>query len=467
MAEILIIDDDELFCEFLSSAFMEDGHRVDCAYNLEDGLQLVSTRLFDVIFLDVRMPDGNGLDKLPEVRNAASSPEVIIVTGAGTINGAEMAIKSGAWDYISKPASVSPIKLTLMRALQYREEKLKKKGFTALKMEGIIGGSSSMKACYDLVLEASQSDANVLITGETGTGKEIFARAIHENSFRAQGRFLIVDCASLTPSLTESALFGYEKGAFTGADTGRKGLISQAHGGTLFLDEIGELPMTIQKSFLRVLQERRFRPLGGTQELASDFRLIAATNRDLDRLTEEGLFRKDLLFRVRSMSLEIPPLREHQDDLIDIALYHTIRICRRGRIEPKVFSPDFTEALRAYAWPGNVRELVNALENAIAAALSAPTLFARHLPSAIRVKLAQQKALGEFEEDHDVEMTMPASLPCLKDFRKNMYEKAEIKYLQQVILSSRGDVEEACRISGLGRARLYELLTRHRLKLSH
>jgi len=466
MAAILIIDDDELFCEFLSSAFVEDGHDVEWAYSLEDGLRLVSDRPFDIVFLDVMLPDGNGLDKLTEVREAASRPEVIILTGAGTINGAELAIKSGAWDYISKPSSVSPIKLTLMRAVQYHEEKSRKRVYAALKMDGIIGESSAMKACHDLVLEASASDANVLISGETGTGKELFAKAIHENSRRALRRFVIVDCASLTPSLTESTLFGYEKGAFTGADASRDGLIKQANGGTLFLDEIGELPLPIQKSFLRVLQERRFRPLGGANEMESDFRLIAATNRNLDRLAEEGLFRRDLLFRIRSISLEIPPLRKHPDDLLDIALYHTARICKRSRIEPKQFSPDFTEALSAYSWPGNVRELVNALENAIASALSAPTIFARHLPSAIRIKLTQLKAFGEFSEDHDIE-SVPANLPRLKDFRKDIFEKAEGKYLQQLILSSHGNIEEACRISGLGRARLYELLTRHRLKLSN
>jgi two-component system NtrC family response regulator len=294
MAKILIIDDDELFCELLSSAFKDDGHEVDCAYGLNSGLHLVSQRSFDVVFLDVRLPDGNGLDKLSEIRDAASGPEVIILTGAGTAGGAELAIKSGAWDYIQKPSSISVMTLPLIRALQYREEKLKKKPSAILKMEGIIGGSSRMKACHDLVSEASSCDANVLITGETGTGKELFAKAIHENSPRASRNFVIVDCASLTPSLTESTLFGYEKGAYTGADYRRDGLIKQANGGTLFLDEIGELPLSIQKSFLRVLQEHRFRSLGGGKEIESDFRLIAATNRNLDQMVREGLFREDL-----------------------------------------------------------------------------------------------------------------------------------------------------------------------------
>ncbi len=467
MAEILIIDDDELFCELLSNAFTDDGHKVDCAHTLKSGLRLVSKRYFDIVFLDVRLPDGNGLDKLTEIRDSASAPEVIILTGAGTPNGAELAIKSGAWDYIQKPSTISAMTLPLIRALQYREEKLKKKPSAVLKMEGIIGSSSRMKACHDLVSEAASCDASVLITGETGTGKELFAKAIHENSPRASRNFVIVDCASLTPSLTESTLFGCEKGAYTGADYSRDGLIKQANGGTLFLDEIGELPPSIQKSFLRVLQEHRFRSLGGGKEIESDFRLIAATNRHLDQMVMDGLFREDLFFRIRSMTLEVPPLREHLNDLIEIAAYHAARICKRSHMEPKKLSSDFVEALRSYTWPGNVRELVNAVERAIAAALSAPTLFAKHLPSAIRVKLAQLKAFGAMSGKDGPDVGVPAKLPLLKVFREEMYSKAEEKYLQQLILSCHGDISEACRMSGLGRARLYEILTKHHMKLSN
>lgn len=466
MAKILVIDDDEAFCELLSSAFTVDEHEVECAYSLKSGMHLVSKRSFDVVFLDVQLPDGNGLNSLPEIREAASQPEVIIVTGAGTANGAELAIKCGAWDYISKPSGMSSMKLPLIRALQYREEKLKKRPAGTLKMDGIVGGSVRMKACYDLLSEASSCDASVLITGETGTGKELFAKAIHENGYRASRSFVIVDCASLTPNLTESTLFGYEKGAYTGADSRRDGLIKQANGGTLFLDEIGELPLSIQKSFLRVLQEHRFRSLGGEQETESDFRLIAATNCDLDQLVKEGLFRKDLLFRIRSITLEVPPLREHLDDLIEIAVYHTARICKRSRMEPKKLSPDFIDALLSYHWPGNVRELVHAIERAVAAALSAPTLFSRHLPSAIRVKLAQLRAFGKSPAEDDSEDFMPVQLPRLKYFREDTYARMEKKYLQQLIKSSNGDIDEACRIAGLGRTRLYEVLTKHHLKLS-
>jgi two-component system, NtrC family, response regulator len=466
MTRILIIDDDEMFCGLLSSAFTGEGYEVDCAYSLESGLHLISNHSFDVVFLDVRLPDGNGLEKLSEIRDAASAPEVIILTGAGTVDGAELAIKSGAWDYIQKPSSISSMMLPLIRALQYREEKLKKKPSATLKMEGIIGCSSRMRSCSDLVAEAASCDANVLITGETGTGKELFAKAIHENSRRASRSFVIVDCAALTQNLTESTLFGYEKGAFTGADQHRTGLILQADGGTLFLDEIGELPLSTQKSFLRVLQEHRFRPLGGAKEIESDFRLLAATNCNLDKMVEAGQYRKDLLFRIRSITLEVPPLREHLDDLVEIAIYHTTRICKRSRIEPKKLSPDFIEALLSYAWPGNVRELVNAVERSIAAALSAPTLFRKHLPSAIRIKLAQSKTFEELPNEFNLG-AVPDKLPRLKDLREAIYAKVEKNYLQQLMKFTHGNIEEACRIADLSRTRFYEILRKHHIKISN
>jgi len=462
MSKILIIDDDVMFCRLLTGALNADGYVISCAYCLEDGLKMVAAESFDVVFLDVRLPDGNGLDKLGEIRDAASEPEVIILTGAGNANGAELAINSGAWDYIQKPSSISSMKLPLLRALQYREEKLKKRPTANLKTGGLIGRSPQMKACLGVVAEAASCDANVLITGETGTGKELFAQAIHVNSSRADKSFVIVDCAALTQNLTESVLFGYEKGAFTGADGRRDGLIKQAHGGTLFLDEIGELPLALQKSFLRVLQEHRFRPLGGAKEVQSDFRLLAATNRHLEQLVEKGLFREDLLFRIRSITLTALPLREHIDDLFEIAIYHTARICERNRIETKQLSPDFLEALLAYNWPGNVRELVNALERAIAAALSAPTLFARHLPSAIRVKLAQSSNLPE---NQPPEAAATSPFPKLKDLREATYAQVEKKYMEDLLKSTGGDIETACRISDLSRTRFYEILRKHHIQI--
>lgn len=465
MAKVLIIDDNEQFCNLLSNMVKKEGYDAVCAYTLTDGLHYASTLPFDVVFLDVMLPDGNGLDKLSEIRNCPSAPEVIILTGAGTVDGAEMAIKSGAWDYIPKPSSISVMMLPLIRALQYREEKMKKSPSADLKLPGIIGSSGRMKRCYELVVEAASADVNVIITGETGTGKELFAKAIHENSRRSEKNFVVVDCAALQETLTESTLFGYEKGAFTGAVQHRDGLIKQGDGGTLFLDEIGELPLSIQKSFLRVLQEHRFRPLGAVKEIDSNFRLIAATNRNLDQMVHEGQFREDLLFRLRSLTLHLPALREHTEDIVEIAIYHTARICKRSGLDVKQLSPDFLDAVVSYPWPGNVRELVNALERAIAAALSSPTLFRRHLPSSIRVQLAQA-VVGDQPPAENDKTAMPIAMPSrdahtLKALREATYEKVEKAYLIDLMEKTGGDILTACKISGISRARLYQLIKKH------
>jgi two-component system NtrC family response regulator len=261
MARVLIIDDDELICEMLSFMVEDMGHSASSATTLKTGFEKASSENFDVIFLDIKMPDGSGLHLLPRIRELPLHPEVIIITGSGDADGAELAIKNGAWDYIQKSSSTKEMLLPFVRALQYREEKNARKPPTALKLNGVIGRSPTMKVCLDLLAQAAQSEVNVLLTGETGTGKEVFARAIHENSMRAENNFVVVDCTALPATLVESVLFGHEKGAFTGADRAQVGLVRQAHAGTLFLDEIGELPLAVQKAFLRVLQEHRFRPV--------------------------------------------------------------------------------------------------------------------------------------------------------------------------------------------------------------
>jgi two-component system NtrC family response regulator len=465
--KVLIIDDDKEFCDLLSEMVQETGYESLCAYTLHDGLKLASSGQFDVVFLDVLLPDGNGLEKLTEIRNCASSPEVIILTGAGTVDGAELAIKSGAWDYIPKPSSISVMMLPLIRALQYREEKLKKEMQTTLKMEGIIGSGPKMKRCYELVAEAAATDANVIITGETGTGKELFAKAIHENSHRAAKNFVIIDCAALQETLSESTLFGYKKGAFTGAFQNHDGLIKQGDGGTLFLDEIGELPFSIQKNFLRFLQEHRFRPLGAEKEIDSDFRIISATNRNLDQLIQSGHFREDLLFRLRSLTIHLPALREHPEDIVAIAVYYAAKICKRSGLEVKQLSQDFLDAIVSYTWPGNVRELINALERAIAVALSSPTLFRKHLDSSIRVQLARAMVAKKrpTDEEDDQAIVRPPQMVKLKELRDSAYEKIEKKYLHELMEKTGGDIMQACKISDISRARLYQLIKKHGISI--
>ncbi len=460
MPKILVIDDDEDICGSLETAINLMGFPTDHAFDMEDGLRKINSNAYDVVFLDVYLPDGDGLDALPKIRAIPSSPEVIIITGEGHPDGAELAIKNGAWDYIQKPLSVDNIILQLTRSLQYRDEKKAIKPSMALKREGIIGESPEIRKCLDLVVQAALSDVNVLITGDTGTGKELFASAIHENSGRSGKNFVIVDCAALPETLVESTLFGHVKGAFTGAYQDREGLIKQADGGTIFLDEIGELPTSVQKTFLRVLQERRFRPVGSKKEINSDFRLIAATNRDLNELIKDGKFRRDLLFRIKSLIIELPPLKERVQDIKELALQTMIKFCDREGIGTKGFSPEFIKILETYDWPGNVRELINIIEGAISKARYEPTLFPKHLSNQIRINVARSSfKTGPEKKLHPTENPSPSQpFSTLKEFRETVIMENEKRYLRELISFTGGDIKEACRISGLGRARLYGLM---------
>ena len=457
MARVLIIDDDELICEMLSFMVEDMGHSASSATTLKTGFEKASSENFDVIFLDIKMPDGSGLHLLPRIRELPLHPEVIIITGSGDADGAELAIKNGAWDYIQKSSSTKEMLLPFVRALQYREEKNARKPPTALKLNGVIGKSPSMNVCLDLLAQAAQSEVNVLLTGETGTGKEVFARAIHENSMRAENNFVVVDCTALPATLVESVLFGHEKGAFTGADRAQVGLVRQAHAGTLFLDEIGELPLAVQKAFLRVLQEHRFRPVGAKREIESNFRLIAATNRNLEKMVQDGMFRSDLLFRVRTDAIELPPLSARKGDIKELAMYHMARVCERYQIGTKGFSPEFFDALMAYEWPGNVRELVNAMERAISDAYHEPTLFPKHLPLDLRVKLARSSVKKEAIPTAEGVVPLGSLAECR--------HAAEGRYLRDLMFQTKGKIKEACRISGLSRSRLYVLLKEHNLSI--
>lgn len=463
MADVLIIDDEEMICEVLSRQVESMGHRAIKAFTLSDGLEKALSRNCDVIFLDVNLPDGNGLEALPRFRTVPAAPEVIIITGAGAPDGAELAIRFGAWDYLRKPFPKGEAILQLTRALQYRKEKSRLKATVALKRNGIVGQSPEINACLNDVAMAVQSNANVLITGETGTGKELFARAIHENSSRRDGNFVVVDCTVLPEKLVESVLFGHRKGAFTGADRAHEGLIKQADHGTLFLDEIGELPVNLQKSFLRVIQEHRFRPVGGTKEVTSDFRLVAATNRDLDQMAESGGFRQDLLFRLDSFTIELPPLRNRIQDIRELAMYHVAKLCEQNGLETKGFSPEFFEALAAYDWPGNVRELVNVLDQSIIAKPASSVLFPKHLPDRIRIKIARNLLKNETSPVlvHPEDTIPSEPFPKLKALRDARIAELEHQYVRDLMRRTKGDIREACRISGLKRARLYELMKKY------
>jgi len=473
MAKVLVIDDDTNIREVCKLVIEGMGHEVEARPSLAKGLDALDKDFYDVVYLDVDLPDGNGLLSIPAITERDRPPEVIIFTGASYPNGAELAIKNGAWDYIEKPATAESMTLPLIRALQYRKEKFANRPPTvALKREGIIGNSPRVAACLDLVAQAANSDANTLITGETGTGKELFARAIHDNSDRATGPFVVVDCSSLTETLIESVLFGHAKGAFTGAEKKQEGLIKQADKGTLFLDEVGELPFPQQKAFLRVLQERRFRPVGAKEEETSDFRLVAATNKDLDTLAETGDFRTDLLFRLRTMHIHIPPLRLRGEDVRELAIHYMNAYCKKYKVPLKGFSPEFLDCLQEYDWPGNVRELVNVMENIIVRAQFEPTLYPKHLPPEVRIRVMSGK-LHEATSAQDNESSQSlapatgtaqasvsdAAIPLVPfdDYKKD----TEFRYFKALMQTTGADIHKACELSQLGKQSLYRYLRIH------
>ena len=460
MADVLIIDDDKAICDMLTGMIRDMGHNVDSAGLKVEARKKVSAGSYDVVFLDARLPDGCGLDILPDIRQTTSSPEVIVMTGYGDPDSAEIAISNGAWDYLQKPLSPKQIILPLSRVLKHRDERDKSSTQSlALEKIGILGSSKGIRGCYEMLGRAARSDANVLLTGETGTGKDLFSRAIHENSNRSSGRFVIVDCASLPETLVESVIFGHVKGSFTGADTEQEGLIKQADNGTLFLDEMGELPLNIQKTFLRVLQEHRFRPVGGKKEITSNFRLICATNRNLESMVASGLFREDLFYRLKSIVIELPSLKSRKKDINVITLHHIKKICERNRVETKECSPEFLLALERYNWPGNVRQLVNTLENACSTCGDEQTLHAVHLPVQVRINSAResikqvQSAIAEPSKNKTFSRTLPS-------FRK-LIDETENQYLRDLIAHSNGDIKMCCTISGLSRSRMYALLKKH------
>jgi two-component system, NtrC family, response regulator len=452
MSRLVVIDDDPQYADLLRRRLSLSGHEAICCENLRAGHQAIASFSPEMVLLDIRLPDGNGLEQIDLVKTAPCLPEVVVITASGDEDGAELAIRSGVWDYWQKGRPVDDLMFSVAQALEYRRERLARRNSRSLDLGGLLGQSQAMRACLGAIAEASASDVPVLISGETGTGKEMVAKAIHSNSDRALRPLVPVDCASLTETLVESSLFGHDKGAFTGASTDRVGLVRQAHEGTLFLDEVGELPLNLQKSFLRVLQEKRFRPVGSDREIFSDFRLLAATNRDLKQMVAAGTFREDLYFRLRSMDIELPPLRLRGGDVLMIAETVLTEVCERLALPPKELSAAFREALASYPWPGNVRELRQAVECAVVAAGMFRTLEAIHLPIQIRVQLARASVAPEFNRTPFGPKAK--GRPTLAEVR----DAASEAYLSRLLDEVHGDVEAACEISGISRSRLYGLL---------
>lgn len=461
MSKILVIDDDKWFVTFLRRALAKHGYETECHTQIGGALELAEKTSPDVVFLDVNLPDGSGLDLLPMLSALECAPEVIIITGLPDDDGAKSALTHGAWDYICKSDPVERVFLAADRALRFRAEKLAAALQGGLRNSGIVGNSKAMSRCLADAARAARSQAPVLITGDTGTGKELLARAIHENSARKSGEFVIVDCAALPTHLVESLLFGHKKGAFTGATTDHTGLVRIADGGTLFLDEVGELPQEMQKRFLRVLQDRKYRPVGSGVEEKSDFRLIAATNRDLDADVKNGAFRSDLLHRMRSLWISAPPLCEREGDVRLLTDYFLDMRAgdRGGRLAA---GPDFHETLASYDWPGNVRELFMALESALAASTGFSTIFSAHLPPQVRLG----EGFSHSDETRSVKAFSDFTGKTLEEARIAALDSIERAYLEELRQKHAGDFTGACEASGLSQSRLYALLKKHGITLS-
>ena len=464
MGNVLIIDDDQTIRDALSRVVTRLGHTPSLAATLSDGLRQAGDGGVDVVFLDVRMPDGNGLDVIADIRRGPSNPEVIVITGWGDPDGAERAMRQGAWDYIEKPPSVKTMTVPLASAMEHRRRDRAAGRLTGpFAFSGIVGGNPKRELCIEQAAKAAASEVNVLLTGATGAGKELFARAIHDNSPRRDGAFVVVDCAALPASIVESVLFGSEKGAYTGADRRREGLLLRAHGGTLFLDEVAEMPLLVQKAFLRVLQERRVRPVGGLEEAPCHFRLVAATNQDLEAMAREGLFREDLLFRLQGVGIELPPLAGHPKDILDFAVHFAAEAAASLGRAPRVFSEDFSRALLAYPWPGNLRELKNTMEGALALAAGDEVLLPVHLPLHIRVCAARNRVTGRFAGPYEAEASSLsplhsfAALPRFREYR----DEREAEYLRALVARFPGDIGRMLDVSGLSRSRLYALFKKY------
>lgn len=464
MAEILVIDDDNQIRLFFSMLAEKLGHNTVSAKSIEEAQILLNATAFDLIFLDIELPDGNGLSVMPEFLKLPFSPEVIIITGTGNVEGAELAFKYGAWDFVQKPLNSQQVILSIARALQYHNEKVESKKTVVLKRDRLVGESPEFESILDTIAHTAMSESNVLITGETGTGKELIARTIHENSNRKDNNFVVVDCASLPPTLIESILFGHEKGAFTGATTGQSGLIKQAEKGTLFIDEIGELPLSTQKVFLRVLQERCFRSVGSVHETSCDFRMIAATHRDLNAMVSSGDFRQDLLYRICSISIELPPLRERLSDILSLTMHRMKeKLSDPSQHTMKACSPELFDVFMEYKWPGNIRELFNVLDHAVSMSGETPTLYPIHLPPNIRLSNlgCDAKDTPPIKSANVQSAYSNKELPVIKEAREKIVAEFEKEYLIELMQRTSGSIKNACTISGLSKSRLLALLNKY------
>jgi two-component system, NtrC family, response regulator PilR len=440
MPHILVVDDEKSICELLEITFRKEGYRVEIAHNVEGAKRKLESQIFDIIISDIRMPGEGGVDLLKFTKEIAPDCFFLLITGVPTVETAIAAINSGADRYVIKDHELVD---QLRRAVREVSENLrwkKEAGYLRRELrrltglDNIIGQSPKMRAIFELIQTVAPQTSRVLITGESGTGKELVARAIHENSARAQAPFITINCGAFPESLLESELFGYMKGAFTGANDNRHGLFQAANGGTLFMDEIGNMSLTMQVRLYRVLQEGKVRPIGSTEESDVDVRIIAATNKDFEKEIAEGRFREDLYYRLSVIPVQLPSLRERKED-IPLLARHFLEKFRKIMEKPiEGISPEAVRKLEGYDWPGNVRELENTMERAVALETTSEITL-RVLPD----RIAGYSSAISSQTEGSAQVTFPESGV---DFEKEV-AGAERRYLVAALDAAKGVRTEA------------------------
>lgn len=455
-AKIFVIDDDAVARDLLSEALVKEGYDVETFEGGAQAIQRAKETRVDLVLTDIRMGTVDGLTVLREFKRLSPDTSIVLLTAFGSLEGAIEAIKQGAYDYLAKPFKKEEIRLVVQRSLEhcrlvrenarFRDERRGREPWTHL-----VGSSPAMLEVYKLVARVSENRSTILIEGESGTGKELIARAIHSNSPRREKPFVPVNCGALPDQLLESEMFGYEKGAFTGAAAAKAGLFESANGGTLFLDEIGDLGAALQVKLLRVMQDQEVRRVGSTTSTKVDVRVIAATNRDLAGLVKEGRFRDDLYYRLNVVRIVLPPLSERREDIPMLA-YHFLQKYAGGAAHVKGFLPATMTLLKEYAWPGNVRELENAIERAMSLS-HGPLLLPEDLPEPLRQQVAPAGIHAESQPgraDNEALLTL---------------DEVEKRHLVRVLKETRGNKVKASKVLGIDRRTLYRMAERFGLDL--
>ncbi len=464
-SQILIVDDEESV-RYSFRRFMQDQpFEVVEARNGEEALSRCDGRIYDLILLDIRLPDRSGLDVLRDIREKDPKATVIVMTAFGTTDTAIQATKYGAYDYVLKPFDMPAMESLIRSGLKNNYIMRRKVTFRTPESaaeagaDRIIGQSAPMQNVYKIIGKVADSNVSVLLRGESGTGKELIARAVYQHSGRMDRPFLAVNCAAIPETLLESELFGFEKGAFTGAVRRRIGKFEQADRGTLFLDEIGDMSLSTQAKILRVLQEGRFEPLGSEKTVQVDVRLIAATNRNLEKGIREGKFREDLYYRIKVVSIQLPPLRERIQDLEELTAYFLDKYGNAYRNEVMKPAPDLLDEMRKYSWPGNIRELENVLKRAVL--LSKTDV----IPKELVLEEMEHRARHPDEEDPDMDGTAEpvedGSGPDGITLYEAVMSRTEKSLISRILKETRGNQVQAARILGISRMTLRKKIKKY------